>query len=77
MTEQDDHQDVHGVRIEKMCRGKVTEEDMLHELLEHEEHGHEDDSGGVFFLERGKGVCLGATERNGHLENRDQEDPRI
>jgi hypothetical protein len=29
-----------------------------------------------FFLERGTGVCLGATERNGNLENRDREDPR-
>ena len=30
---------------------------------------------GCFFLERGTGVCLGATERNGNLENRDREDP--
>ena len=28
-TQQDDHQDVHEVRIEKLCIGAVTEEDML------------------------------------------------
>ena len=77
-AQQDDHQDVHGVRVEKMCIGEVAEEDMLRKLFEHEEHGHEKDSGGVvFFSERGTGVCLGATERNGNLENRDREDPRI
>ena len=65
MTEQDDHQDVHGVRV------------MLLKLFDHEEHGHEEDSGGVFFLEKGTGVCLGATERNGKLENRHREVPRL
>ena len=38
-----------------MCIGDVTEEDMLHKLLEHEEHGHEKDSGGVVFLRKGDG----------------------
>ena len=52
-TEQDDHRDVHGVRVEKMRRGEVTEEDMLHKLLEHEEHGHEEDSRGLFFIGKG------------------------
>ena len=75
MAEQVDDQDVHGVQGEEMCIGEVTEEDMLHKLFEHEEHGHEEDSGGVvFFPERGTGVCLGATRRNGNLENRDRDD---
>ena len=30
-----------------------------------------------FFLERGTGVCLGATMRNGSSEIRDREDPRV
>ena len=50
MPEQVDGQDVHGVRGEEMCKCKVTEEDLLHKLFEHEEHGHEEDSGGMVFL---------------------------
>ena len=74
----DDHQDVHGVRVEKMCIGEVTEEDLLRKLFEHEEHGHEKDSGGlVLSWKRATGVCFGATERNVNLENLDREVPRI
>ena len=50
-----DHQDVHRVRFEKMCIGEVTEEDMMHKLLECEKHGHEKDSRGVFFFGKGNG----------------------
>ena len=53
MTKQVDDRDVHGVQGEEMCIGEVTEEDMLHKLLEHEEHGHEEDSGGAVFLGKG------------------------
>ena len=74
MTEQVDDRDVHGVQGEEMCIGEVTEEDMLHKFVGHEEHGHDEDSGAVVFLERGTGVCLGATGRSGNLENRDRED---
>ena len=31
-----------------MCIGEVTEEDMLHKLFDHEEHGREEDSGDLF-----------------------------
>ena len=55
MTEQVDDQDVHGVRGEEMCASEVTQEDMLHELFEHKEHGHDEDSGGVIFLGKGNG----------------------
>ena len=35
-AQQDDHRDVHGVRVEKMCVGEVTEEDMSRKLFDHE-----------------------------------------
>ena len=76
-AQRDEHQDVHKVRVEEMCIGEVTEEDMMHKLFECEEHGHGKDSGGFCFLERGTGVCLGATVRNGSSEIRDREDPRV
>ena len=38
----------HGVQ--EMCIDEVTEEDMLHKLLEHEDLGHEKDSGGGGFI---------------------------
>ena len=36
-----------------MCIGEVAEEDMLRKFLDHEEHGHEKDSGGVCLLGKG------------------------
>ena len=54
IAEQDDHQDVHGVRVGKMCIGEVTEEDMLCKLLEHEDRGHEEDSGWGGFSWKGE-----------------------
>ena len=57
-----------------MCIGEATEENMLHKIFEHEEHGHEEDSGGVVCLGKVNRICLGATRRNGSLENRDRED---
>ena len=47
---------------------------MVHKLLEHEEMGMKRIQEGCCFSERGTGVCLGATRRNGNLENRDRED---
>ena len=76
-AQHDDHQDVHGVQVEKMRIDEMTEEDMLRKLLEHEEHGHERFRRGGVFLEKGTGVCRGATERNGNLEKRDLEDPEV
>ena len=72
IAEQDDNQDVHGVRVEKMCIGEVTEEDMLRKLLEHEEHGHEEDSGGVVFLGKGIRSLPWSDGENGNLENQDR-----
>ena len=57
MAQQVDDQVGHGVRGEEMCIGEVTEEDMLHKLLEHEE-----DSGGV--------VCSWKGEQESALERR-------
>ena len=54
-AQQDYHQDVHEVRVEKLRIGEVAEEDMLRKLFEHEELGHEKDSGGVVFLGKGNG----------------------
>ena len=76
-AQHDDHQDAHTVRVEEMCIGEVTEEDMMHNCLNVKNMGMRKIQEGWFFLERGTGVCLGATERNGNLENRDREDPRI
>ena len=72
IAEQDDHQDVHGVRVEKMCIGVVTEEDKLRELFEHEEHGHEEDSGGVVFLGKGIRSLPWSDGENGNLLNQDR-----
>ena len=58
MAEQVDDQDVHGVRGQETCIGEVTEEDMLHKLLVHEERGHDEDdedAGRVVFLGKGNG----------------------
>ena len=63
--------------LEKMCKGEATEEDMLRKFLNMKNMGMRRIQEGWVFLERGTGVCLGATKRNGNFENEDREDPRI
>ena len=57
---QEDHEQKSSSFVQERCIGEVTEEDMLHKLLFHEEHGHDEDAGGV--------VVLGKREQESALE---------
>ena len=65
--------------VPELCIDDVTEEDMMHTVLFHGGIGHGGEAG-VVVMERGTGVCLGATRMmigNSGTELDDQESRRM